>query len=153
MSDSWKDGISLKIINTINYFTFLGSNLYSVTLPSSGKETYITPWAFLVWYALPPSMCRTCSPPHRPLIHILLLGTVIYQFFPAGKKIIIDSISWSFPLLGFFNATYVGLRPTNAYLGKYSPSHPNLFPHTFPSLHLFSFRLHFCHRVSFHCFL
>ena len=102
-------------------------------------------------YKFPPSMCSTCSPPHRPLIHILLLGTVIYQFFPAGKRIIIDGISWSFPLLGFFNATYVGLRPTNAYLGKYSPSRPNLFPYTFPSLRLFSFCLHFCHRVSFRC--
>jgi hypothetical protein len=158
MSDSsWKDGISLKIVNTIVYFAFLGSNIYTVTLPgSSGKETYITPapWAFLVWYVLPSPVRSTfLPPPPRPLIHTLLLGTVIYQFFPAGKKIIIDSISWSFPLLVFFNATYVGLRATNGLLGKYSSSHPDLLPHsTSPSLRICSFRQHFRHRMLFLCF-
>jgi len=43
----------------------------------------------------------------RALIHLLLLGTIIYQFFPAGKTVIIDGISWRFPLLGILNAIYV----------------------------------------------
>ncbi|KAF8893868.1 hypothetical protein BD779DRAFT_1435362 [Infundibulicybe gibba] len=103
---SWKDGILLKILNIIVYFLFLGSNLYTVTAPSdiyyNAKETYITPapWAFLIW----------------SLIHILLLGTVIYQFFPAGKKIIIDGVSWRFPLLGLLNAIYVNLWATHYYI-------------------------------------
>jgi len=70
-----------------------------------------------------------CFPPHlltslhRSLIHILLLGTVIYQFFPAGKKTIIDGISWRFPLLGILNAIYVNLWSTNHYIiGRCSPS-------------------------------
>ena len=56
MSDTWKDGILLKIVNILVYFLFLGSNIYTVASPSSiyfyGKETYITPasWAFLIWY-------------------------------------------------------------------------------------------------------
>jgi hypothetical protein len=106
MSNSWKDGILLKIINIIVYFVFLGSNIYTIASPSSiyyyGKETYITPapWAFLIW----------------SLIHILLLGTVVYQFFPAGKKTIIDGISWRFPLLGILNAIYVNLWSTNHYV-------------------------------------
>jgi len=55
MSDTWKDGILLKIVNILVYFLFLGSNIYTVASPSSiyfyGKETYITPasWAFLIW--------------------------------------------------------------------------------------------------------
>ncbi|KJA27705.1 hypothetical protein HYPSUDRAFT_34833 [Hypholoma sublateritium FD-334 SS-4] len=36
--------------------------------------------------------CGTYTP-RRPVIHFLFLGTVIYQFLPNGKKVIIDSIS------------------------------------------------------------
>jgi len=96
---TWKDGLFLKIINVIVFLIFLGSNIYTIAAPSdiyfSGKETYITPapWAFLIW----------------SLIHLLLLGTIIYQFFPNGKTIVIDSISWRFPLLVILNAIYVNL--------------------------------------------
>jgi len=106
MSDTWKDGILLKIINVIVYFLFLGSNIYTVAAPSEiyykGKETYITPapWAFLIW----------------TLIHLLLLGTVIYQWFPAGKATIIDGIAWRFPLLGILNAIYVNLWSSQHYI-------------------------------------
>jgi hypothetical protein len=41
------------------------------------------------------------------LIHLLLLGTIIYQFTPEGKKVIIDAISWRFALLAVLNAVYV----------------------------------------------
>jgi hypothetical protein len=88
-----------QIVNLLVYFLFLGSNIYTVASPSgiyfSAKETYITPapWAFLIW----------------SLIHLLLLATVIYQFFPSGKQVIIDGISWRFPLLGILNAIYVNL--------------------------------------------
>jgi len=106
MTDSWKDGILVKITNIIVYFVFLGSNIYTVASPSSiyyyGKETYITPapWAFLIW----------------SLIHILLLGTIIYQFFPEGKKTIVDGIAWRFPLLALLNAIYVNLWVTRHYI-------------------------------------
>lgn len=107
MSDgSWKDGILLKIINIIVYILFLGSNIYTVAAPSDiyykGKETYLTPapWAFLIW----------------TLIHLLLLGTIIYQWFPSGKSVIIDGISWRFPLLGILNAIYVNLWTSRHYV-------------------------------------
>ncbi|KNZ77775.1 hypothetical protein J132_03833, partial [Termitomyces sp. J132] len=87
-----------QIVNLITYFLFFGSNAYyTFAFPggihSHRKETYITPalWAFLIW----------------PLIHTLLLGTVIYQFFPAGKRVIVDGISWRFPLLAVLNAMYI----------------------------------------------
>jgi len=107
MSDtSWKDGIFLKIVNVIVYLLFLGSNIYTIAAPNgiyySAKETYITPapWAFLVW----------------ALIHFLLLGTIIYQFFPAGKAVIIDGISWRFALLGILTAVYVNLWTKGDYI-------------------------------------
>ena len=34
------------------------------------------------------SLLRIC----RSVIHLLLLGTIVYQFFPAGKKVVIDGI-------------------------------------------------------------
>ena len=52
----------------------------------------------------------------RSVIHVLLLGTVIYQFFDNGKKVIIDGISWRFPLLGILNAIYVNLWATHHYI-------------------------------------
>ncbi|KAJ3749239.1 hypothetical protein F5050DRAFT_405216 [Lentinula boryana] len=109
MADSWTDGILLKIVNVIVYVLFLGSNIYTVAAPSdiyyTGKETYITPapWAFLIW----------------TVIHILLLGTVIYQFFPTGKRVIIDGISWRLPLLGVLNAIYVNLWARHSYIAAF----------------------------------
>jgi len=94
-NDSWSDDILLKVINVIAYIALTGSNIYNVAGPgySSGKETYITPapYAFYIW----------------SIIHLLLLGYVIYQFTPTGKKTIIDGVSWRFPLLLVLNAIYV----------------------------------------------
>ncbi|KAF8637991.1 hypothetical protein AX16_010623 [Volvariella volvacea WC 439] len=106
MADSWKDGIVLKLVNVLVYFLFLGSNIYTVTGSSaiyySARETYITPapWAFLIW----------------SLIHLLLLGTIIYQFTAQGKRVIIDGVSWRFPLLGVLNAIYVNTWATRHYV-------------------------------------
>ncbi|EPT04974.1 hypothetical protein FOMPIDRAFT_1021710 [Fomitopsis schrenkii] len=105
-NSSFTDGLFLKIINVIVYILFLGSNIYTVAGPTdiyySGKETYITPapWAFLIW----------------TLIHLLLLGTIIYQFFDGGKKVIIDGIGWRLPLLAVLNAVYVHLWATHYYV-------------------------------------
>ncbi|KAJ8076970.1 hypothetical protein AAF712_000539 [Marasmius tenuissimus] len=106
MADDWKDGILLKIINVVCYFLFLGSNIYTVASPAgiyyNTKLTYITPapWAFLIW----------------SVIHILLLGTVIYQFFASGKRTIIDGVSWRFPLLTVLNAIYVNVWAKHHYI-------------------------------------
>lgn len=104
-SESWKDGLLQKVINVVVYFLFLGSNIYTVAKPGiygGAKETYITPapWAFLIW----------------SLIHFLLLGTIIYQFFPSGKTVVIDGISWRFPLLGLLNAVYVTVWAHHHYI-------------------------------------
>ncbi|KAG6379211.1 hypothetical protein JVT61DRAFT_11659 [Boletus reticuloceps] len=103
---TWTDDILLKLLNIVVYFAFLGSNIYTIAAPHdiyySGKETYLTPapWAFLIW----------------TLIHLLLLGTVVYQFTTAGKRVIIDGISWRFALLGVLNAIYVNLWASHHYV-------------------------------------
>ncbi|KAJ6602171.1 hypothetical protein B0H10DRAFT_1823389 [Mycena sp. CBHHK59/15] len=106
MSGSWKDGIFLKIVNVLVYFLFLGCNIYTVAggggASYGGKETYLTPapWAFLIW----------------SLIHLLLLGTIIYQFTAPGKSVVVDGISWRFPVLVVLNAVYVNLWATKHYV-------------------------------------
>jgi len=107
MSSQWKDGILIKIVNVLVYLLFLGSNLYTVASPSgiysNIKQTYLTPasWSFLLW----------------SLIHLLLLGTIIYQFTSAhAKAVIIDGIAWRFALLGILNAIYVNLWANHHYI-------------------------------------
>ncbi|KAI0656674.1 hypothetical protein C8Q70DRAFT_921106 [Cubamyces menziesii] len=103
---SWSDGLFLKIVNVVVYFLFLGSNVYTVAGPTdiyyTGKDTYVTPapWAFLIW----------------SLIHLLLLGTIIYQFFDGGKQVIIDGIGWRLPLLAVLNAIYVNVWARHYYV-------------------------------------
>lgn len=46
----------------------------------------------------------------------MLLGTIVYQFTEPGKKVIIDGISWRFPLLGILNAIYVNLWVSHHYI-------------------------------------
>ncbi|KAF8310631.1 hypothetical protein DL93DRAFT_2169519 [Clavulina sp. PMI_390] len=43
------------------------------------------------------------------MIHLLLLGCIIYQFTANGRKTIIDGISRRFPLLLVLNAIYVNV--------------------------------------------
>ncbi|RSH87028.1 hypothetical protein EHS25_003516 [Saitozyma podzolica] len=91
------DGLLIKVVNILVYATSLGSNIYSVAGPEDmyghSKTTYITPsyYAFYVW----------------SLIHLLLLGTMVFQFTARGKEIIVDSIGWRFAILGIFNSVYV----------------------------------------------
>jgi len=102
----WTDGILLKVVNVVVYLAFTGSNIYSVAGPTpyygGGKETYFTPssWAFGIW----------------SVIQLLLLGTVIYQFFPGGKKVIVDGINWRFPLLIVLNTIYVNVWGRGHYI-------------------------------------
>jgi len=103
---AWTDGLILKIVNVLATLFFLGSNVFAVAGPEpgygSGKETYITPewFAFYIW----------------TVIHFLLIGTMIYQFFDAGKRIIIDGIAWRYPLLAILTAVYVGVWARHHYI-------------------------------------
>ena len=43
------------------------------------------------------------------ILRLLDFGTVIYQFFPTGKCLIITAVAWCFPLLGVLTTIYVKL--------------------------------------------
>ncbi|KAJ7588326.1 hypothetical protein C8J56DRAFT_1080261 [Mycena floridula] len=106
--NSWKDGILLKIVNVVVYFFFIGSNITAaLDLDNyfSAPDTYITPapFAFIIW----------------PLTHFLLLGTIIYQFFPGGKRVIIDDIGWALPSVAILDAIYVRLWADHNYIGAF----------------------------------
>lgn len=87
----------------------LGSNVYGVAGPEdmygSSKTTYITP-SYYVSFDVQNAMRvagteLTCQAFYVwSLIHLLLLGTMVYQFTERGKAIVIDSIGWRFVLLG-----------------------------------------------------
>ena len=109
-SAQWREGLLLKIVNVLVYILFLGSNIYTVASPHAVygniKQTYLTPaiWAFFAW----------------SIIHFLLLGTVIYQFTSArAKAVVIDGISWNFPLLAILNAVFVGVWAHQHYLAAF----------------------------------
>lgn len=109
-SAQWREGLLLKIVNVLVYFLFLGSNVYTLASPhsiyGSIKQTYFTPavWAFFAW----------------SIIHFLLLGTVIYQFTSAhAKAVVIDGISWRFPLLAILNAVLVTVWAHHQYIAAF----------------------------------
>jgi hypothetical protein len=102
---------TFQVVNLLAYWAFLGSNIYTYAAGTSyygGKETYVTPasWAFLIWVGIslptPIDWCVVFE------IHLLLLGTVIYQFTVGGKQVVIDGINWRFPLI-VLNSIYVNL--------------------------------------------
>ncbi|KAK0522348.1 hypothetical protein OC834_000758 [Tilletia horrida] len=94
----WKDSIVLKIVNVIAFLVFTTSNAFANLAPGhsigSQKVTYITPapWLFTVW----------------PIIHVLLLGSLVYQFFPAGYTPVIEVIGWRLPVLALLTSIYSG---------------------------------------------
>lgn len=87
----------------------LGSNVYGVAGPEdmygSSKTTYITPSYYVSCYTPTKPYNRVKADRTQAfyvwsLIHLLLLGTMVYQFTERGKTIVIDSIGWRFVLLG-----------------------------------------------------
>ncbi|KAK0548232.1 hypothetical protein OC846_004375 [Tilletia horrida] len=99
MAAHWKDSLLLKIVNVIAFLVFTTSNAYTSLAPGGSiggaqKVTYITPapWIFVVW----------------PIIHVLLLGALIYQFFPAGYGPVVETIGWRLPVLALLTSIYSG---------------------------------------------
>ncbi|KAL7008292.1 hypothetical protein EMMF5_002021 [Cystobasidiomycetes sp. EMM_F5] len=93
MARSVTDGLALKVVNVLVFAFFFGTNLYSVLSPGSPtKTTYITPaqYGFYVW----------------TLIDLLLLGTVIFQFFDAGYEPVVEGVGWRFAIIGLLNGIW-----------------------------------------------
>lgn len=115
--------MSLQIANVVGAVCIMGGNVYTVISPwdvyYSGRETYFTPapWSFFIWWVTNADGIARHSAnfPPRPLIHMLILGTCIYQFSARGKEIILDRIGWRLPLLDFLNAMYIYSWTTQEY--------------------------------------
>ncbi|KAH9970015.1 hypothetical protein BGW80DRAFT_1461635 [Lactifluus volemus] len=104
MADDWKDQLPLKVINVLVYLLFLGSNISTIFVPTDiythYKDTYITP-----------------SHGHSSFgLHFLIFPLKSYIQLDSGKRVIIDGISWRFPLLGVFNAVFVNLWASNHHI-------------------------------------
>ncbi|CAG8561507.1 7600_t:CDS:2 [Dentiscutata heterogama] len=90
--------IILKIANLIAFFFLLGVNVYSGLAPVKDAPlahvTYISPayFTFYVWF----------------LIHLLLTGFVIYQFFTSEEEII-RAIHWHFVGVALLNTLWLAL--------------------------------------------
>ena len=88
------------------------SSIYTINFPYENtniKETYLTPdiLAFSVW----------------PFIHILLLCTIIYTFASdRGKYVMIDGISWEFPLFTVLLAIFVIVRASHNQIATFFTS-------------------------------
>jgi len=99
MAGFFHDPTAIKIANVLVYLLFLGSNIFAVIGPDSvywgGKETYLTParYVFTIW----------------TVIHVLLFGTVIYQFFPQGQLVVVDTLGWSFAIIALVNTAFLHL--------------------------------------------
>ncbi|KAL9935877.1 hypothetical protein V8E36_005454 [Tilletia maclaganii] len=99
MAGHWKDSLLLKIVNIVAFLIFTTSNAYTSLAPGEAigggqKVTYITPapWIFVVW----------------PIIHVLLLGALVYQVFPSGYSAVIETIGWRLPVLALLTSIYSG---------------------------------------------
>lgn len=94
----------IKIVNVLTFAFLLGLNTYSGFFVKDSPYhenhlTYITPAVFVyfIWV----------------LIHFLLLGFVIFQFFPSANEVVVDGVHWHFLSLGLFNSIWIWLYSTD----------------------------------------
>jgi hypothetical protein len=92
--------IFVKIVNVFAFIFLLGYNSYAGLFEEPEKSpyhdthpTYFTPASFVygVW----------------GLIHALLLGFVIYQFFPDANEVVYDGIHWHFLAINVWNSVWL----------------------------------------------
>jgi hypothetical protein len=98
--------LAIKVSNLLVYVFLLGANLYSGLGPDNDDSpynykhpTYISPAPFVfgVW----------------GLIHFLLGGFVIYQFFGSNQELILDGINWHFVGITLLNTLWLVLWQTD----------------------------------------
>ncbi|CAO3639463.1 unnamed protein product [Cunninghamella blakesleeana] len=88
-----------KISNVIVYLAFLSATVYTVVSPKEGGinegHTYITPsfWISYIW----------------TLIHLLLGGYIIYQWFEAAHEVAIHGVGWHFVISVLLSSAWLGL--------------------------------------------
>ena len=83
---SWKESFAFKAINIIAYVLFASSNTYAAMTGNhiaGNVDTYITPaaWFYGIWH----------------ILNVLLLGLIVYQFWPGTAQLTQYSLGWRFP--------------------------------------------------------
>jgi len=106
-----RNPLAIRISNVLVYFFLLGLTVKVYFLDKKDgdgdlkgkatcdKLTYISPapFAYLVW----------------SLIHLLLFGFIVYQWFDSAKEVVIDAVGWHFVFIGLWNSASVGLCETH----------------------------------------
>ncbi|KAI8377734.1 uncharacterized protein BYT42DRAFT_515925 [Radiomyces spectabilis] len=96
-----------KVANVLVYLFFLSATVYSLVAPSSDDtiaegQTYITPsfWISYVW----------------TIIHLLLGGFVIYQWFSPAHEVALHGVGWHFVISVLLSAAWLALLKTGHYI-------------------------------------
>ncbi|CDS02851.1 hypothetical protein LRAMOSA00254 [Lichtheimia ramosa] len=97
-----------KVVNVLVYLFFLSSTVYSVVGPAPDDtsvddgQTYITPsfWIEYLW----------------TLIHILLGGFVIYQWFEDAHEAALHGVGWHFVISVILSAIWLALIKHSHYI-------------------------------------
>jgi len=98
--------LAIKISNLLVYVFLFGATVYSGLGPDNedspyhnNHPTYISPAPFVfgVW----------------GLIHFLLGGFVIYQFFGSAEELIVDGVNWHFVGISLLNTLWLALWQTD----------------------------------------
>jgi len=98
--------LAIKISNLLVYVFLLGANVYSGLGPDNKDSpyhdthpTYISPAPFVfgVW----------------GIIHFLLGGFVIYQFFGSAEDLIVEGVNWHFVGITLLNTLWLALWQTD----------------------------------------
>ncbi|KAI8373830.1 hypothetical protein BD560DRAFT_393710 [Blakeslea trispora] len=100
--------IAQKVANVVVYLFFLSATVYNLVGPAPNEEvilegaTYMTPsyWIEYVW----------------TLIHILLGGFVIYQWFEPAHEAAIHGVGWHFVISVLLNAAWLTLLRQGHYI-------------------------------------
>jgi hypothetical protein len=94
--------LAIKIANVLVYFFLLGANVYSVIdnndSPYGQGQTFISPAPFVFGIG--------------GLIHFLLGGFVIYQWF-GPQELVLDGINWHFVGISLLNTLWLVLWQTD----------------------------------------
>ncbi|GAA5843249.1 hypothetical protein JCM5353_000719 [Sporobolomyces roseus] len=101
-ANRWNDHLLLKVINVVAFLFTFSSNLYGgLSGHGVGRETAFTPATYVFWT--------------WTLIDLLLLGYVVYQFFPKSHDAV-HSIGYRFALVGVLNAIFVHVFVTRHFI-------------------------------------
>uniref|UniRef100_A0A1D1XIH8 Putative transporter ydeD n=1 Tax=Anthurium amnicola TaxID=1678845 RepID=A0A1D1XIH8_9ARAE len=98
--------LAIKVANVLVYFFLLGANVYSVfdrndDSPYGKKETFISPAPFVFGIG--------------GLIHFLLGGFVIYQWF-GPQELVLDGINWHFVGISLLNTLWLVFWQTGHFI-------------------------------------